>query len=116
MADETKQPDAPQNADDAEAAPEQRAAPAQPRADDKSPSPGAEIAGAGSLPPPPDNPTPEAPATPATQAALTGKAPSGIALPAEAVLPLRSNLKFPLITSAKAGEALLKSVKPRCFV
>jgi NADH-quinone oxidoreductase subunit C len=77
MADETKQPDAPQNADDAEAAPEQRAAPAQPRADDKSPSPGAEIAGAGSLPPPPDNPTPEAPATPATQAALTGKAPSG---------------------------------------
>ncbi|MGB9180006.1 MAG: NADH-quinone oxidoreductase subunit C, partial [Pyrinomonadaceae bacterium] len=45
---------------------------ASPRADDKSPSPGAEPKDAGSLP------QPETPAaTPESQAALTGKAPSG---------------------------------------
>jgi NADH-quinone oxidoreductase subunit C len=75
MADETKKPDDPSTAD--KSAPEPDAAPrpqSSPRTDDKSPSPGAEIAGAGSLPPPPEGgqkPTPE------SQAALTGKAPSG---------------------------------------
>jgi NADH-quinone oxidoreductase subunit C len=74
MADENKPPDAPQNAD----APERPPAPASaPRTDDKSPSPGSEIANAGTLPPPPESTTPQTPATPESQAALTGKAPSG---------------------------------------
>ena len=75
MADENKPPDAPQNAD----APERPHAPASsaPRTDDKSPSPGSEIANAGTLPPPPESTTPQTPVTPESQAALTGKAPSG---------------------------------------
>ncbi|MDQ3820327.1 MAG: NADH-quinone oxidoreductase subunit C [Acidobacteriota bacterium] len=64
MADEKIQPG------DAKAS-EEATAPA-PRADDKSPSPGSEIKNAGQLP------KPERPAaTPESQAALTGKAPSG---------------------------------------
>jgi NADH-quinone oxidoreductase subunit C len=47
-----------------------------PRTDDKSPSPGAKMKDAGSLPPPPGS-AETAPATPESQAALTGKAPSG---------------------------------------
>jgi NADH-quinone oxidoreductase subunit C len=74
MADETKPPDAPQNTD----APERPPASASlPRTDDKSPSPGSEIANAGKLPPPPESATPQTPVTPESQAALTGKAPSG---------------------------------------
>jgi NADH-quinone oxidoreductase subunit C len=77
MADETKKPDAPQPTADA---PEQTGAPrtpSPPRTDDKSPSPGSEIANAGSLPQPPESAaTPDA-VTPESQAALTGKAPSG---------------------------------------
>jgi NADH-quinone oxidoreductase subunit C len=73
MADETKPPDAPQNAD----APKRRVAPLPPRTDDKSPSPGSEIANAGSLPPPPEGASSQTPVTPESQAALTGKAPSG---------------------------------------
>jgi NADH-quinone oxidoreductase subunit C len=71
MMDENRQPDDPQmkNADDA---PEQERAPAAPRTDDKSPSPNSEIANAGTLPQPESKP-----ATPESQAALTGKAPSG---------------------------------------
>lgn len=79
MADETKKPDAPQDADSADA-PEQTDAPrtpSPPRTDDKSPSPGSEIENAGSLPPPPDSATTSTAATPESQAALTGKAPSG---------------------------------------
>jgi NADH-quinone oxidoreductase subunit C len=75
MADETKQPDAPPPGD--ASAPESLdapRAPSPPRADDKSPSPGEEIANAGSLPPPPES---SAKPTPESQAALTGKAPSG---------------------------------------
>jgi NADH-quinone oxidoreductase subunit C len=75
MADETKKPDAPLPADastqESDGVPR---TPAPPRTDDKSPSPGEEIANAGSLPAPPasaEKPTPE------SQAAQTGKAPSG---------------------------------------
>ncbi|HEY9284386.1 MAG TPA: hypothetical protein VIP46_13100, partial [Pyrinomonadaceae bacterium] len=47
----------------------------RPRADDKSPSPGGRVERAGTLPAPPHD---EASApTPESQAALTGKAPSG---------------------------------------
>ena len=56
--------------DDARAASE-----AAPRADDKAPSPGGEVERAGTLPPPPDAGGPRP--TPESQAALTGKAPSG---------------------------------------
>src|SRR5829696_652074 len=73
MADEPKQP----YVDETDATAQDRVAPAPPRTDDKSPSPGSEIARAGGLPPPPDNPTPDVPVTPESQAALTGKAPSG---------------------------------------
>lgn len=73
MADEPKQP----YVDETDATAEDRVAPAPPRTDDKSPSPGSEIAQAGGLPPPPDNPRPDVPVTPESQAALTGKAPSG---------------------------------------
>jgi NADH-quinone oxidoreductase subunit C len=73
MADETKPPDAPQNAD----APKRTRPPAPPRTDDKSPSPGSEIANAGSLPPPPESASQQTPVTPESQAALTGKSPSG---------------------------------------
>ncbi len=73
MADETKQPQPPQT----DATPETPDAPrasAGPRTDDKSPSPGFESTDAGDLPAPPeDAPRP----TPESQAALTGKAPSG---------------------------------------
>jgi NADH-quinone oxidoreductase subunit C len=75
MADEKKPTDATQEMDGG--APESDEASrtqAPPRADDKSPSPGSEIANAGTLPPPPEAQTPP---TPESQAALTGKAPSG---------------------------------------
>jgi NADH-quinone oxidoreductase subunit C len=78
MADETKQPDAATPAD--HSAPESTDAPrtpSPPRTDDKSPSPGEEIANAGSLPSPPESTSAQTPATPESQAALTGKAPSG---------------------------------------
>ncbi|MDT4897966.1 MAG: NADH-quinone oxidoreductase subunit [Acidobacteriota bacterium] len=78
MADETKQPDAPSPADTS--APESEGAPrtpSPPRTDDKSPSPGSEIKDAGSLPPPPESASTTAATTPESQAALTGKAPSG---------------------------------------
>ena len=45
--------------------------------DDKSPSPGGEMKDAGTLPPPPTADPEIAPPTPESQAALTGKAPSG---------------------------------------
>ncbi len=73
MKDENKQP----YVDETDATAQDRVAPAPPRTDDKSPSPGSEIARAGGLPPPPDNPQPDVPVTPESQAALTGKAPSG---------------------------------------
>jgi NADH-quinone oxidoreductase subunit C len=81
MADETKKPDAPRAEDDADAS-EQSAAPrtpSPPRTDDKSPSPGSEIENAGSLPAPSPSTETSAAATvtPESQAALTGKAPSG---------------------------------------
>lgn len=78
MADETKQPDDSRDAD--ADAPEKSAAPrtpSPPRTDDKSPSPGSEIKDAGSLPPPPESTKTSAAVTPESQAALTGKAPSG---------------------------------------
>jgi NADH-quinone oxidoreductase subunit C len=76
MADETKKPDAPSPADTSAPEPEGAPPPRQspPRTDDKSPSPGGEIANAGSLPPPPES---DRASTPESQAALTGKAPSG---------------------------------------
>ncbi|HKQ53335.1 MAG TPA: NADH-quinone oxidoreductase subunit C [Pyrinomonadaceae bacterium] len=73
MKDETKQP----YVDETDATAPDRVPPAAPRTDDKSPSPGSETTRAGGLPPPPDNPRPDAPVTPESQAALTGKAPSG---------------------------------------
>lgn len=65
MTDENRQPDAPQPSD-------ADAPDASPRAEDKSPSPSSEIKNAGSLPEPEKKA-----ATPESQAALTGKAPSG---------------------------------------
>ncbi len=75
MADETKDP---QPLPPTAATPEERTdearSQAAPRTDDKSPSPGFESKDAGELPlPPADAPRP----TPESQAALTGKAPSG---------------------------------------
>jgi NADH-quinone oxidoreductase subunit C len=86
--DENKQP----YVDETDATAQDRVAPSPPRTDDKSPSPGSEMARAGGLPPPPDNPTPDAPVTPESQAALTGKAPSGSSasgttVPASAATP-----------------------------
>jgi NADH-quinone oxidoreductase subunit C len=78
MADETKQPETPgQTPERADEAP--RAPAKSPADDDKSPSPATPTAKAGTLPPPPEGadssslstPTPE------SQAAQTGKAPSG---------------------------------------
>jgi NADH-quinone oxidoreductase subunit C len=77
MADETKPPDVPHSAnDDAPERDDVTRAPASPRTDDKSPSPNSEIANAGSLPLPERTAT-QTPVTPESQAALTGKAPSG---------------------------------------
>jgi NADH-quinone oxidoreductase subunit C len=105
MADETKQPDALKPID----APEQPDAPRTPlppRTDDKSPSPGSEIANAGSLPTP-ENDTTKAPVTPESQAALTGKAPSGSStsgttVPASSTDP----------TSTPASEASAPAAQP----
>ena len=73
MADDPKTPESSSETQAEESASATRnAAPSPPRADDKSPSPGAQVENAGSLPKPE---TP--PATPESQAALTGKAPSG---------------------------------------
>ena len=77
MADETRQPPKPPTAD----APEQRdastdATKTSPRTDDKSASPGFESTDAGSLPPPTIDAGAPRP-TPESQAAQTGKAPSG---------------------------------------
>src|SRR5947209_1590869 len=69
MADEKIQPG---DAKDANEQGEREGAKASPRADDKSPSPGSEIKNAGELPKP-EHPA----ASPESQAALTGKAPSG---------------------------------------
>jgi NADH-quinone oxidoreductase subunit C len=69
MADENRPTD---DQKDAASAPEERDAPAPPRTDDKSPSPGSEIKDAGDLPQPAS-----AASTPESQSALTGKAPSG---------------------------------------
>jgi Co/Zn/Cd efflux system component len=46
----------------------------------------------------------------------TGWRPSGIALPAELVLPLSSSLRVPRETSANAGAALERAEKPRCLM
>ena len=60
---------------------------AAPRADDKAPSPGGEVERAGTLPPPPDAGGPRP--SPESQAALTGKAPSGSSV-AGTTVPARS--------------------------
>jgi NADH-quinone oxidoreductase subunit C len=74
MADETKQPESPPPAAETTGAGDKPRVPSSPRTDDKSPSPGFESKDAGDLPAPPaDAATP----TPESQAALTGKAPSG---------------------------------------
>jgi NADH-quinone oxidoreductase subunit C len=73
MADEPKAPEAPPS-EDAEATPSSR--PPTPRVEDKNPSPGSESKDAGSLPLP-EQTAAAASSTPAEQAALTGKAPSG---------------------------------------
>ncbi|HEY0545345.1 MAG TPA: NADH-quinone oxidoreductase subunit C [Pyrinomonadaceae bacterium] len=73
MADETKEPQSPPPSTDESASDEPRA-PARPRTDDKSPSPGFESKDAGDLPAPT---TDAPPPTSESQAALTGKAPSG---------------------------------------
>lgn len=72
MSDESKTPESSSSETSAEESSRAASNPVSPRADDKSPSPGAEVKEAGSLP------QPETPATtPESQAALTGKAPSG---------------------------------------
>src|SRR5262245_37212820 len=45
-----------------------------------------------------------------------GRAPSGIARPAELVGPLSNSRNEPSATSAKAGAAFERRLKPRCFV
>lgn len=73
MADEPKEPQSPPHSTEQSASDEPRSS-AGTRTDDKSPSPGFESKDAGDLPAPPaDTPRP----TPESQAALTGKAPSG---------------------------------------
>jgi NADH-quinone oxidoreductase subunit C len=76
MTDEPKRPseEVPEEAGDSPSGTDARAA-SPPRLDDKSPSPGSEVKYAGTLPPPPDADGPRP--TPESQAALTGKAPSG---------------------------------------
>jgi hypothetical protein len=49
-------------------------------------------------------------------AAWRGLAPSGMGRPAELVGPLRSNRRSPRVTSAKAGAAFERSVKPKWVV
>ncbi|HEX8472496.1 MAG TPA: NADH-quinone oxidoreductase subunit C [Pyrinomonadaceae bacterium] len=78
MTDETKSPTDDQSGDtspDTTDTPRAERTPSSPRTDDKSPSPGHASSDAGSLPPPPDAEQPRP--TPESQAALTGKAPSG---------------------------------------
>lgn len=101
MADETKEPQSPPSSTDESASDESRA-PARPRTDDKSPSPGFESKDAGELPAPPGEAKPP---TPASQAALTGKAPSGSSasgttVPASSGDPTEN--KTPTVESAAA--------------
>jgi len=108
MADETKQPDAPQtSAADAPENSDAPRAPSPPRTDDKSPSPGSETKSAGRLPPPPQSASTKSPATPESQAALTGKAPSGSStsgttVPASTTAPQQSATASPDEASAPA--------------
>ena len=44
-----------------------------------------------------------------------GLAPSGMGRPAELAGPLSSSRRLPRVTSAKAGAALVRTSKPRCF-
>ncbi|HEX8890426.1 MAG TPA: NADH-quinone oxidoreductase subunit C [Pyrinomonadaceae bacterium] len=98
MADENRQPDDSQM-NDAGDAPERERAPAPPRTDDKSPSPNSEIANAGTLPQPESKP-----ATPESQAALTGKAPSGSST-AGTTVPASTGEASKSSTEANAQEA-----------
>jgi hypothetical protein len=49
-------------------------------------------------------------------AAGAGFRPSGIGRPAELCGPARSSRRLPRVTSANAGDALDKSLNPRCLV
>lgn len=110
MADETKKPDASAPAN--ESAPESDGVtrtPSPPRTDDKSPSPGEEIAHAGSLPPPPESASTKTPATPENQAALTGKAPSGSSTSGTTV---PASTTIPTTDSTPRTEASAPASKP----
>src|SRR5436309_16131009 len=48
--------------------------------------------------------------------AWNGRRPSGSGRPAELVGPLSNNRRSPSTTSAKAGAALDRSLKPKCIV
>ncbi|HYJ47673.1 MAG TPA: hypothetical protein VEV81_13745, partial [Pyrinomonadaceae bacterium] len=103
MADENRQPDAPQG-NDAEGAPETGGASAPPRTDDKSPSPGSVIANAGTLPQPENKG-----ASPESQAALTGKAPSGSSTSGTTV---PASTTDPAKPAAPAGDATAPARQP----
>lgn len=75
MADETQKPDAPQTSADEPAT--QESAPSKPAVTKGGAGRGSESSDAGGLPPPPSGASPKAPVSPESQAALTGKAPSG---------------------------------------
>ena len=96
MADEKIQPDDAQGSEKAKAA--------TPRADDKSPSPGSEIKNAGELPKPE-----RAASTPESQAALTGKAPSGSSTSGTTVPASTSE---PAITSTASTETPALDAQP----
>ncbi|HEX7173809.1 MAG TPA: NADH-quinone oxidoreductase subunit C, partial [Pyrinomonadaceae bacterium] len=78
------------------------ARPGAPRTDDKSPSPGDEVERAGTLPPPPDAGGPRP--TPESQAALTGKAPSGSSV-AGTTVPAASVGADETVGSVSAGKS-----------
>jgi len=103
MTDENRQPDDPQT-NDAGDAPEKERPPAAPRTDDKSPSPNSEITGAGTLPQPESKG-----ASPESQAALTGKVPSGSST-AGTTVP--ASTTDPSKTEMPSTEAASQSAQP----
>ena len=105
MTDDTKRPSDPHDSGDA--APGRDAAAPPRRTDDTSPSPGFESTDAGTLPAPPDSAA--ARPTPESQAALTGKAPSGSSTSGTTV-PAASSIQAPPDETPEEKTARLKRV------
>jgi NADH-quinone oxidoreductase subunit C len=126
MADENKPPNAPHTTDAGEPEnPDTPRTPSPPRTDDKSPSPGSEIADAGSLPPPPQSTTSdlekaakiaEATARAAAAKQAAGDKSSASAQPAAAAgaprAPVKKKEEGPKPTDA-ANHPLVKKIRDR---